>query len=204
MRKKTTARVMTVILAATIAFSNMTAVTTVYAADEEINVDAGEEYSNSVEQDNAPVEQNNTSAEQPAAEQNNAPAEQNQILAEQTAAEQNNAPAEQDQAPAEQQPAAEQINAPVEQNQVSVEQNNAPAELPREIERNMQISDSVLRYLTVRYEGELPAKREPLKPYVARDAQAAEAAPVAAPAPVAEPESVAEVVDDEKPESEAE
>ena len=80
----------------------------------------------------------------------------------------------------------------------------APAELPREIERNMQISDSVLRYLTVRYEGELPAKREPLKPYVARDAQAAEAAPVAAPAPVAEPEPVAEVVDDEKPESEAE
>ena len=84
----------------------------------------------------------------------------------------------------------------------------APADLPREIERNMQISDSVLRYLTVRYEGELPAKREPLKPYVARDAQAAEAAPVAAPAPVAEPvaepEPVAEVVDDEKPESEAE
>ena len=81
----------------------------------------------------------------------------------------------------------------------------APADLPREIERNMQISDSVLRYLTVRYEGELPAKREPLKPYVARDAQpAAEAAPVAAPAPVAEPAPAAEVVDDEKPESEAE
>ncbi|MBR0366922.1 MAG: 30S ribosomal protein S6 [Clostridia bacterium] len=89
----------------------------------------------------------------------------------------------------------------------------APAELPREIERNMQISDSVLRYLTVRYEGELPAKREPQKPYVARDAQApAEAAPapvaepVEAPAPAepAEPETVAEPVDDEKPESEAE
>ena len=46
----------------------------------------------------------------------------------------------------------------------------APAELPREIERNMQISDSVLRYLTVRYEGELPAKREPLKPYAPREA----------------------------------
>ena len=134
MRKKTTARVMTVILAATIAFSNMTAVTTVYAADEEINVDAGEEYSNSVEQDNAPVEQNNTSAdqdnapaEQPAAEQNNVPAEQNQAPAEQPAAEQNNAPVEQDQAPAEQ-PAAEQNNVPAEQNQVSVEQNQAPAE----------------------------------------------------------------------------
>ena len=80
----------------------------------------------------------------------------------------------------------------------------APAELPREIERNMQISDSVLRYLTVRYEGELPAKREPLKPYVARDAQAAEAAPVAAPAPVAEPAPAAEAGDGEKPESEAE
>ena len=78
----------------------------------------------------------------------------------------------------------------------------APADLPREIERNMQISDSVLRYLTVRYEGELPAKREPLKPYVARDAQAAEAAPAVEPAPAAEP--VAEPVDDEKPESEAE
>ena len=85
----------------------------------------------------------------------------------------------------------------------------APADLPREIERNMKINDSVLRYLTVRYEGELPAKREPLKPYVARDAQApAEAAPapVEAPEPAEpdEPETVAEPVDDEKPESEAE
>ena len=80
----------------------------------------------------------------------------------------------------------------------------APADLPREIERNMQISDSVLRYLTVRYEGELPAKREPLKPYVARDAAPAEAeaAPVAVEAAEAAP--VAEIVDDEKPESEAE
>ena len=79
----------------------------------------------------------------------------------------------------------------------------APAELPREIERNMQISDSVLRYLTVRYEGELPAKREPLKPYVAREAAPAEAAPVEAAAPVEEADA-AEIVDDEKPESEAE
>ena len=77
----------------------------------------------------------------------------------------------------------------------------APSELPREIERNMQISDSVLRYLTVRYEGELPAKREPLKPYQPREA-AAEAAPVeAAPAEAA---PAVEIVDDEKPESEAE
>ena len=82
----------------------------------------------------------------------------------------------------------------------------APAELPREIERNMQISDSVLRYLTVRYEGELPAKREPLRPYAAREAAAPAAeAPVAAAeeAPAAEAPA-AEVVDDEKPESEAE
>ena len=89
----------------------------------------------------------------------------------------------------------------------------APAELPREIERNMQISDSVLRYLTVRYEGELPAKREPLKPYAPREAAPAAEAPAAAPsvaeapaAPVEAPAEApaAEVVDDEKPESEAE
>ena len=91
----------------------------------------------------------------------------------------------------------------------------APAELPRELERNMKISDSVLRYLTVRYEGELPAKREPLKPYVPREAApaaeapveaqpAAEAPVVEAPAAVAVEEPVAEVIDDEKPESEAE
>ena len=85
----------------------------------------------------------------------------------------------------------------------------APAELPREIERNMQISDSVLRYLTVRYEGELPAKREPLKPYAPREAApvAEAAAPAAAPveAPAAPAEApVAEVADDEKPVSEAE
>ena len=71
-----------------------------------------------------------------------------------------------------------------------------PSELPRELERNMQISDSVLRYLVVRYEGALPAKREPLKPYVARET--VEAAPAAVEAPVAE------IVDDERPVSEAE
>jgi small subunit ribosomal protein S6 len=78
----------------------------------------------------------------------------------------------------------------------------APAELPREIERNMQISDSVLRYLTVRYEGELPAKREPLKPYAPREAAPAAEAPVEAAVPAEAP--VAEAADDEKPESEAE
>ena len=87
----------------------------------------------------------------------------------------------------------------------------APAELPRELERNFQINDKVLRSLIIRYEGEVPAKREPLKPYAAREAAPAEAEPVAAPAePVAEPAAAAEEapaaepVDDEQPESEAE
>ena len=92
----------------------------------------------------------------------------------------------------------------------------APAELPRELERNMQISDSILRYLTVRYEGELPAKREPLKPYAPRENAFADAADApeapAAEAPVAAEPAVEEaveapveaLVDDEKPESEAE
>ena len=76
----------------------------------------------------------------------------------------------------------------------------APAELPKELERNFQINDKILRSLVIRYEGEVPAKREPLKPYAAREA-AAPAAEAAAPV-VAAP--VAEIVDDEKPESEAE
>ena len=80
-----------------------------------------------------------------------------------------------------------------------------PSELPRELERNFQINDNVLRYLVTRYEGELPVKREPLKPYAAREAApAAEPAPapaVEAPAPAAEP---APVVDEEAPVSEAE
>ena len=93
----------------------------------------------------------------------------------------------------------------------------APAELPRELERNMQISDSILRYLTVRYEGELPAKREPLKPYAPREnafvdadapeapaAQPVEAPVAAAPAAEAVEAPAEEPVDDEKPESEAE
>jgi small subunit ribosomal protein S6 len=71
----------------------------------------------------------------------------------------------------------------------------APADMPKELERNFQINDKILRSLVIRYEGEVPAKREPLKPYAAREA-AAPAAEVAAP--------VVEIVDDEKPESEAE
>ena len=50
---------------------------------------------------------------------------------------------------------------------------SAPSELPRELERNFKISDAVLRYLVTRLEGEIPAKREPLKPYAPRE-QAAE------------------------------
>ena len=83
----------------------------------------------------------------------------------------------------------------------------APSELPRELERNFQINDNVLRYLVILYEGELPAKREPLKPYAAREAAPvqAEDKPVEAAeeaAPVEEP-AVA-VVDEEAPVSEAE
>ena len=89
-----------------------------------------------------------------------------------------------------------------------------PADLPKELERNFQISDKVLRSLVIRYEGEVPAKREPLRPYVAREAapaeateaaaEAAPAEPVAEPAPAVEEAPAAEPVDDEKPESEAE
>ena len=79
----------------------------------------------------------------------------------------------------------------------------APSELPKELERNFQISDKILRSLVIRYEGEVPAKREPLKPYVAREAAPAEeAAPVVeAEAPVVE---AVEVVDDGTPVSDAE
>lgn len=46
----------------------------------------------------------------------------------------------------------------------------APADLPRELERNFRIADAVLRSLVIRFEGPIPAKREPLKPFVAREA----------------------------------
>ena len=36
----------------------------------------------------------------------------------------------------------------------------APAELPRELERNFQISENVLRYLVIANDGKLPPKRE--------------------------------------------
>jgi len=62
----------------------------------------------------------------------------------------------------------------------------APPDLPRELERNLQISESVLRYLVIRFEGALPPKREPLRPYVPQ-AHAAPAAEPAPGAPVTEP-----------------
>ena len=87
----------------------------------------------------------------------------------------------------------------------------APADLPRELERNLKISDQVLRYLVIRYEGELPAKREMNRPVRENaDAPAAEAhaaapvAPVAAPAPVEAEAASAETADEEAPVSEAE
>ena len=55
----------------------------------------------------------------------------------------------------------------------------APSELPKELERNFQINESVLRYMVIRFEGALPPKREPLKPY---SPHAAAEAPVEAPA----------------------
>ncbi len=82
-----------------------------------------------------------------------------------------------------------------------------PSELPRELERNFQINDNVLRYLVTRYEGELPVKREPLKPYAAREAasEPVAPAPVATPAPAPAPEAeTAPAVDEEAPVSEAE
>ena len=59
----------------------------------------------------------------------------------------------------------------------------APADLPRELERNFQISENVLRYMVIRYEGALPPKREPLKPYTPHtEAAPAAEAPAEAPA----------------------
>lgn len=71
---------------------------------------------------------------------------------------------------------------------------SAPSELPRELERNFKISDACIRYLVTRLEGEIPAKREPLKPYAPREAapaeETAEAAEPAAEAPAQPAEAV--------------
>ena len=52
----------------------------------------------------------------------------------------------------------------------------APAELPRELERNLQINENVLRYLVVKLE----EKRSNVKPRAARPAAPAVEAPVEA------------------------
>ncbi|MBR6954706.1 MAG: 30S ribosomal protein S6 [Clostridia bacterium] len=64
----------------------------------------------------------------------------------------------------------------------------APAELPREIERNLRINDSVLRYLTVKLEEkQSKVKPRPVRPVAAPVAEEAPAAaPVAEEAPAAE------------------
>ena len=66
----------------------------------------------------------------------------------------------------------------------------APADLPREIERNLEIYDSVLRYLIVKLE----VKKSSVKPRAARPvaAPAAEAPAVEAPAAEAAPAADAE------------
>ena len=64
----------------------------------------------------------------------------------------------------------------------------APAELPRELERNLEIYDSVIRYLVVK----LVEKRSNVKPRAVRPAPVAAPAEEAAPAPEAAPAAEAE------------
>jgi small subunit ribosomal protein S6 len=69
----------------------------------------------------------------------------------------------------------------------------APADLPRELERNLQINENVLRYLVVKLE----EKRSAVKPRANRPAPVAapveeEAAPAVEEAPAAVEEAVAE------------
>ena len=81
----------------------------------------------------------------------------------------------------------------------------APSELPRELERNFQIADPILRYLVIRFEGAIPAKREPLKSFVAREsAEVKEEAPVETAEAPAEATAPAEEADTEAPKAEIE
>ena len=64
----------------------------------------------------------------------------------------------------------------------------APADLPRELERNLEIYDSVLRYLVVK----LVEKRSNVKPRAVRPAPVAAPAEEDAPAPEAAPAAEAE------------
>ena len=77
----------------------------------------------------------------------------------------------------------------------------APAELPRELERNLQINENVLRYLVVK----LVEKRSAVKPRAIRPAAPAAEAPAAETAAPAEaaPEAAAETAET-VPETDAE
>ena len=65
----------------------------------------------------------------------------------------------------------------------------AEADLPKELERNLQISDSVIRYQVIR----LIERKVGIKPRAVRPAPVAPAAPAAAPAVEAEPAAEAPV-----------
>lgn len=83
----------------------------------------------------------------------------------------------------------------------------APSDLPRELERNFKNIDTILRSLVVRYEGELPAKREPLKPYQPREAafeETAEEEKTEVPAEETESAEEAAPAESEAPATEAE
>ncbi len=55
----------------------------------------------------------------------------------------------------------------------------APADLPRELERNFKNVEQVLRYMVIRFEGALPAKREPFKARETVSEKVVEEAPAA-------------------------
>ena len=76
----------------------------------------------------------------------------------------------------------------------------APAELPRELERNLQINENVLRYLVVRLE----EKRSGVKPRPVRPAPVEEPEAEAAPAEESAPAEAAAPVEEAVPDTDAE
>ena len=76
----------------------------------------------------------------------------------------------------------------------------APAELPRELERNLQINENVLRYLVVRLE----EKRSAVKPRPVRPAPVEEPEAEAAPAEESAPAEAAAPVEEAVPDTDAE
>ncbi len=76
----------------------------------------------------------------------------------------------------------------------------APAELPRELERNLRINESVIRYLTVKLE----EKHSKVKPRAVRPAPVAEAPVAEAPAEEAAPVAEAPAEEEAAPVAEAE